>query len=363
MASDLRRELQDRILRYMEDPAADSFDDLALAVFRRQFHDNPAYRKVLAARGVLESDTGAWQDIVAVSTTAFKYLKLHAEPSNIVFRTSGTTGGTSLRGEHHLSDAVLYRAALRRQFRRHVLPDRNTIRMLALTPSPGWSPDSSLGFMVADLMEVLGEPGSGFFLSPEGLELEALVKALREAEADRIPVALPGVVFGFVHLLEALRAAGLSFRMPPGSRIMDTGGFKGRSRAVDRKDLLRDYEEFLGIPPSHVINEYGMTELSSQFYDRPLAGGRAGLLVGPHWLRTRILDPETLEDSPPGKWGVLVHYDLANLDSVMAVETSDVGRFSEDGSEGFELRGRLQGADPRGWSIAVDTLLSRELSE
>ena len=55
---------------------------------------------------------------------------------------------------------------------------------------------------------------------------------------------------------------------------METGGFKGRSREVSKKELYAMFEKFLGISPARVVNEYGMTELSTQFYDQTLREGR-----------------------------------------------------------------------------------------
>ncbi len=72
-------------------------------------------------------------------------------------------------------------------------------------------------------------------------------------------------------------------------------------------------------------------------------------------MRTRVVDPETLDDVPPGEAGVLVHYDLANTGSVLAVMTSDAGRLA--GDHGFEVLGRQPGAEARGCSIAADLLL------
>jgi len=46
--------------------------------------------------------------------------------------------------------------------------------------------------------------------------------------------------------------------------------------------------------------------------------------IAPPTLRTRILDPVTNEDASPGEPGLLVHYDLANLNSVMAIQTEDM---------------------------------------
>jgi hypothetical protein len=72
-------------------------------------------------------------------------------------------------------------------------------------------------------------------------------------------------------------------------------------------------------------------------------------------VRTRAYDPETLRPVPDGEVGVLRHWDLANVNSVMALQTADLGRVLPGG---FELLGRARGAAARGCSIAMDELLS-----
>ena len=139
---------------------------------------------------------------------------------------------------------------------------------------------------------------------------------------------------------------------------MDTGGFKGSGRDVEPGDMLAAYEALLGIPQSARVNEYGMTEMCSQFYQSPLrerraATGAAGHAVPP-WVRTRAGDPDTLEPIAPGAVGILQHFDLANVGSVMAIQTEDLGVVA-DGH--FTLLGRSPGAQPRGCSIAMDILL------
>jgi len=68
-------------------------------------------------------------------------------------------------------------------------------------------------------------------------------------------------------------------------------------------------------------------------------------------------DAETLEPLPDGAVGVLRHFDLANLDSVLAVQTDDLGIA---GGGGFEILGRAAGAELRGCSIAMDQWLSAQ---
>jgi hypothetical protein len=139
---------------------------------------------------------------------------------------------------------------------------------------------------------------------------------------------------------------------------MDTGGFKGRSREVTRDELYAAIHDRLGIAPAWSVNEYGMTEMSSQFYDgaagsAPPPGER--LHVAPSWVRTHAADPETLRPLPDGEVGVLRHWDLANLHSVMAIQTADLGYTTP---AGFRVLGRATGAEARGCSIAMDELLS-----
>ena len=141
---------------------------------------------------------------------------------------------------------------------------------------------------------------------------------------------------------------------------MDTGGFKGRSREVGREDLYRLFGERFGIPDAHCVNMYGMTEFSVQFYDVTLRRHVAGkpparFKVGPPWSRTRVIDPETGEEKPAGQVGVLLHVDLANRNTVSCILTEDLGRTLGDG---FELLGRVKGAEARGCSMAVDEILS-----
>lgn len=139
---------------------------------------------------------------------------------------------------------------------------------------------------------------------------------------------------------------------------MQTGGFKGRTREV-APDLLRQLlAARYGLPDQAILAEYGMTELSSQLYETMEAGPRR--LRPPAWLRTEIVDPETLQPIPPGQpgqAGLLRIEDPANVDTAWAVQTSDLARRIHP--DGLELLGRAPGAIPRGCSLAVEEALGR----
>ncbi|HZD04334.1 MAG TPA: AMP-binding protein, partial [Longimicrobiales bacterium] len=302
--------------------------------------------------------------IPAVPASAFKHLRLvSGDPASAetVFRTSGTSRGVGRRGEHAILDTELYKASLLPSFRAHLLPDGARPAVLSLVPSPRESPDSSLSWMMGAVVEALGGEGSGWFVDPAtGIREEALSDALRDAEAAGGPVLVAGTGFALVHWVDAMDRRGWRVRLPPGSRIMETGGFKGRSRSLEKASFYRALHERLGVPPERIVNEYGMTELLSQFYEPVLregeaAGGPASRRhVGPPWVRTRVLDPRTLQAVPPGKPGILCHLDLANVGSVAHVLTADRGIGV---AGGFRVLGRIEGAEPRGCSLAMDELL------
>jgi hypothetical protein len=361
--ADLQSRLLGVIARGAHAPPDDAeFDALARAVFAHQYACNAPYRAYCGRRGATPESVARWTDIPAVPTDAFKAAALvcgNPASAAAVFRTSGTTQGRERRGTHYVADLALYDAALRAGFAAHLLPDGARPVIVSLVPSPDDLSDSSLSHMIGEVMRDFGAPGSGWFVSADGgIAHERLRDALRTAEEEGTPVCIPGTAFAFVHWLDALAAAGERYRLPEGSRVMDTGGFKGRSREVTRDELYATIEDRLGIAPAWCVNEYGMTEMSSQFYDgvagSALPPGQR-LHVGPAWVRTQAADPETLDPLPHGEIGVLRHYDLANLNSVMAVQTADLGFTTP---AGFRVLGRAQGAEARGCSIAMDELLS-----
>ena len=308
-----------------------------------------------------------WQDVPAVPTTAFKRLPLTSTPGREperVFRTSGTSRGAGARGEHRVPDLGLYRAAALPPLEAHLLPElagAGRVPFVCLLPPPDEAPDSSLSAMAGFAVERWGdEDRSGWFVDPDGgLDVDALATALAGLAEDGSPVVVLATAFALVHWLDAGRSP---VRLPPGSRVMETGGFKGRSRSVERGALYAGVSASLGVPVERIVNEYGMTELLSQFWEPVLAAGEeacppdpgARWHVGPPWVRTRVLDPRTLEPLPEGERGLLCHLDLANLGSVARVLTEDVG-VAVGG--GFRVLGRARGAEPRGCSLAMEELM------
>ena len=362
----LRDWLVELMGRGVESPLSEAeFNGLALEVFRFQVKAVPVYGAFAQNRGVEPASLERWEEIPPVPARAFRELALVAgdpDAAEAVFRTSGTTGGEERRGVHRVRDLSLYRASLVPNARAHLNPTGEELEVVALLPAPRERPESSLVHMAGVLVEAWSRgPGPDSFLADGEwrLEMERLSGTLDRLAAGSTPVLVLGTAFAFVHLLDRARQEALEWSLPPGSRVMETGGFKGRSREVSREELYRGIHNVLDVTPHRIVNEYGMTELLSQFYE-PLLERRTPAppaqrhLVGPPWVRTRILDPDRLTPVEGGTPGLLQHLDLANLYSVSAVLTEDVGRRRGDG---FRVQGRSPDAEPRGCSLTMEELL------
>jgi hypothetical protein len=222
-----------------------------------------------------------------------------------------------------------------------------------LTPPVAQAPHSSLAEMAESVARAFGAgpPLAAARVDAAGawrVDFERLLPALREAAERAQPVCLLGTAFSLVHLLDHLAETGLPLRLPPGSRIMETGGYKGRSRTLPRPELHAGLTRWLGVPASHIVGEYGMCELASQAYDRAVGDPAPRQYRFPPWARAVVVSPETGREVAEGEAGLLRVVDLANARTVLAVLTEDL---AVRRGAGFELLGRAAGAEARGCSL------------
>jgi hypothetical protein len=230
--------------------------------------------------------------------------------------------------------------------------------MAILFPTEEALPNSSLAHYLALAVTHFGTEDSATFVTPEGMDSAGLRAWLRDHVASGTPCAVLGASYAFVHLMDELARDGERFRLPAGSRILDTGGYKGHSRELPLEAFYEGLAADFGVPRERCINMYGMTELSTQLYDD------GNVLVpsvksGPHWIRSRLVDPLTGREVAPGERGVLVHCDLGNFNSVTSILTEDVGVAA---GAGFLLLGRAEGAQAKGCSLAVEEFLQAAAS-
>jgi hypothetical protein len=354
----------------------DAFNEIALELFALQFKHNPAYQKICAARDVDPRDVRDWTQIPFVPTAAFKELELTSIPSEertAVFHSSGTTEQKPSSHFHCAASLEVYEASLWKSFETNVL-SKHKFDLIVLTPPAKSVPHSSLVHMFETVRQNLGAPDSAFVGSQAGdgawlIDFDAALAALG---GEGYPKLILGTAFSFVHLLDYLAEKNLRLELPRGSCVMETGGYKNRSRALPRTQLHSLITTFLGIHGQDIICEYGMSELSSQAYDTfflsrrertelrknqtnqnfALVYGEAGIrkrtLHFPSWTRVQIISPETGREVADGETGLIRILDLANVFSVAAIQTEDLGIKQ---GRGFELVGRAALAEPRGCSL------------
>ncbi|HTS16410.1 MAG TPA: long-chain fatty acid--CoA ligase [Verrucomicrobiae bacterium] len=358
-------ELEQRILVLIAcgvtTPTTDEeFNRLAREVFAFQYERCAPYRAYCDRVKWTPQNVSHWKQIPAVPTSAFKDFALTCFPvagAVAEFHTSGTTREKA--GKHYLRTLELYESAIGPNFAVHLLPDGARLRMMVLMPSPTEAPHSSLSHMMGVVVRESGMLDSEYYVEDGTLLVERVVEDLTGAQAARQPVFLLGTAFAFVHLLDHLTRQGIPFKLADGSRVMETGGFKGRSREMTKAELYQGIEHLIGIPKTRIVNEYGMTELSTQFYDVTMQTGRqTDIKMVPPWARVLIIDPNTGREAAKNEHGLIRVYDLANFWSIMCVQTEDLGvaRAETTAGDRFEVLGRAPGAEVRGCSLNAEDL-------
>lgn len=325
-----RSQLLDRI----EAVAADSFESVALEVFRFQAVHNSVYASFLSLLGV---DPGKVDRLVNIPCLPISLFKTHqlqtgSWESQIIFTSSGTTGATTSR--HYVRNTDWYDRMALRAFEAAYGPIQDYV-VLALLPAYLERTGSSLVHMAQHFIWASAKKASGFYLD----DYDALEEQLQACAQKGQSTLLLGVSFALWDLAER-GVTGF-----PELIVMETGGMKGRRRELTRSELHGLLAPAFRQKKIH--SEYGMTELLSQAYSRGdgLFEPSATMRV---WVR-ETTDP--LAPVKAGRTGAINVIDLANIDSISFIATDDLGRRYDDGT--FEVLGRLDASDVRGCNLLV----------
>ena len=328
------------------------WDALAWELFAFQYARIPAFKRLCLGREMPPEKMRSWKDIPAIPQQLFKREKLFGHgtrKAGAIYETSGTTTGQP--GRQHLLDTLIYNAVSIEGARRAGLLDPKTELHFLVSP-PAEAPRSSLSAMFAFWQKALHQTGLRFWVRRDEFDFVRLREVLSLQIKARRPIGICGTAFSFVHLADAW-ADLPPLDLPRGSFLLETGGFKGRSRELSKPELYAKLAGIFSIPDTSIWNEYGMSELSSQAYAR----GTHGLHQTPPWARVLVVDPATGREVGVGQRGLVRWIDLANTDSVMAVQTLDL---AERAAKGFRLMGRLPRTEPRGCSLSIDDLMQRK---
>jgi hypothetical protein len=343
-----------------------SFSELALEIAQFQAEYSPGFARLLSARG---RALGSFDDIPGVPCDAFRLARVAVHPEAedcLRFATSGTTSGA--RGVHVMRTAETYRTLALAFGRSALLAERGAYHVVALAPCLDEPPTSSLGYMMAMFMadfegpsELESPDSERWLIDDSGVNVAALARAGQRAVQAGQALLLLATSFALVALLDALDGANVS--VPAATVIMQTGGFKGKTREIAPAELRARIARTFAVPEAQVVGEYGMTELTSQLYEATLPGsllqtrqrGAPGIYFEPPWLKVVPVDPITLDPVSAGEIGIARIVDLGNVDSAVAIQTQDRVRRV---AGGIELLGRAPGATARGCSLAVEEFLA-----
>jgi len=349
--------LTQRILPILEsgvDVPLPEFNDLAMDLFSFQYANNELFREFCDAKNVRPGDVTNWADVPSVYNDVFKthlVASFPLEQSVMGCLTGGTTSLTQ-RGRIFRDEdgKKLVFTANRIMTGAYLFPDfeqGKRCRILILAPSPEFAPSMGMAIGMQQTIEAFGTEDSLFLLKRSGIDVQKLIEVLRESEETGIPVALIGATSAYVYFFQACRRDGRTFKLPAGSRVCDGGGYRGRFGVVTRDDYYDMVEEILGVPNHYCVNTLGEAETATNLFDDALRRHVLGLPSQkrtrpiPPWSRVVALSVDDLSVLPDGEVGLLAHWDLANVPTVLAVLTDNLG-YTTDGGNGCEMVGRAK---------------------
>jgi hypothetical protein len=317
------------------DCGSDTVFRLLPTLLDAQLAANPDIERMLPQHGIAFSCGKSDLQVRPLSVAAWRAGKAGAIYNGTpvaVYRSSGTTSTDRSATVLDQEGLALYSGAVKSGFSTTFGYSGEPI--LALMPDATSAPESSLSAM-CDIL------GAHFVFGDRWQE-----RLIRHVAVATEPLVLFGTAFAWVHFLDATSG---KIDLPKGSRLIETGGYKGKSRELPKAELYEALATRLGLSTDDIWSEYGMCELSSQFYSKGL--GRR-LLPSPS-IRSVAISPITGAACDPGEDGLLVHIDAANWCTYAVIETQDWGNV--DASGHVDLKGRAPGAHPKGCSIDADT--------
>ena len=320
--------------------AESGFRQLALDIFHFQYEANSVYNSYVNALGRSPSDVDEIEKIPFLPISFFKTDEIKTGKFNaeLIFKSSGTT--QTINSQHHVKDVSVYTQSFTTAFKK-IYRNPQEWCILGLLPSYLEKGNSSLVYMVDDLIKQSLHPQSGFYL----YDLEKLKETLFLLERANQKTLLIGVTYALLDFAENFSSD--SYWEPLANTIiMETGGMKGRREELTRMEVHDQLKK--AFSKTEIHSEYGMTELLSQAYAK-----KEGRFQCPPWMKVLIRDDEdplSVQYSAPGVVsGAINIIDLANVYSCSFIATDDVGKLYPD--KNFEVLGRMDGSDLRGCSL------------
>src|SRR6478752_9995482 len=189
------------------------FRRLALEVFHFQYEANSVYNSYVNALRKTPSDVDEIEKIPFLPISFFKTdgIKTGKFNAEVIFKSSGTT--QKINSQHHVKNVSIYIQSFTTAFKK-IYGDLQEWCVLGLLPSYLEKGNSSLVYMVDDLIKQSQHPQSGFYL----YDLEKLKETLLSLQRADQKTLLIGVTYALLDFAE-------KFSMPlTNTIIMETGG-------------------------------------------------------------------------------------------------------------------------------------------
>ena len=310
-----------------------NFDQIAFEVFKFQYKNNTVYKSYC---DLLKKTPSNVENISRIPFLPISFFKSHSvictKKYDKVFYSSGTTNDNI--SKHYVSDINIYEKSFLKNFVDNYGDPKEYV-ILGLLPNYMENENSSLIYMVNNLIELSKSNDSGFFLK----EYDPIIEKMKSLCRKNKKIILIGVSYA---LLDLTKSKNLNLE---NTIMIETGGMKGRKREMIKKELHEILKERTGLKKIH--SEYGMTELLSQAYSKS-----DGIFSCPKWMKIFIRDindPNFLYSND--KSGGINIIDLANVNSCSFIATEDMGSLHKNGS--FEIMGRIDHSDTRGCNLLV----------
>ncbi|MFA5712667.1 MAG: acyltransferase [Bacteroidales bacterium] len=313
----------------------EGFNSLAIKIFNYQARYCKPYAQYLSLLGLSPSNIEQIEQIPFLPIVLYKDhdIKSFDGKAEALF-TSSATGGTT-PSKHWVKSLELYRKSFIRSFELS-LGSPQEWAIAALLPSYLERENSSLAYMVKELIALSNNSHSGFYL----YNFKELQQNLTLLQQQGVKTLLIGVTFALLEFIEKFEIES------PTLTVIETGGMKGRGREIERAQLHnRLLQSFRG---ATIGSEYGMAELLSQGW---AVGG--DLFTPPPWMRVAIRDLNNpFHYMKSGKEGGINIIDLANIYSCSFIESEDRG--VAFGNSSFKVLGRIESAPLRGCNLLLE---------
>ena len=314
------------------------FLEASLAAFRYQYDHIEVYGKFVDFLKINPAEVNSLAKIPFLPIEMFKNHQILDKnaTADLFFQSSGTTQMNL--SKHFIADPGLYEESISKSFEQFIGKPEDFV-FLGLLPSYLEKQNSSLIYMVDDLMKKSGKPENGYFLYNHA-ELFQLLNDLKDKK-----VILFGVSFALLDFLDSVESMGLSISGSQNLIVIETGGMKGRKEEMTKDELLKILQD--GFKTEKIYSEYSMTELLSQAYS---LGNNE--YQSPNWMKILVRnaeDPFSYEKE--GRTGAINIIDLANIHSCCFIATQDLGKTLP--GDKFQVLGRIDHSDIRGCSLLV----------